>query len=80
MGGHILVLDVGKSNSKLSLWDRGGRLLETRMRANAPVAGPDYLELDVAGVETWLAESVAELAARFPIATIVPVEIGRAHV
>jgi len=72
------VFDVGKSNSKLSLWNRAGRLLESRIRANACVEGPGYAALDVAGIEDWFADTARDLVRRFPIAAIVPVAHGAA--
>lgn len=73
--GATLVLDVGKTNSKLTLWDTSGGLLDTRARANAP-ATPSIL--DVAGVGAWLMESLSELARTTRIARIVPVAHGAA--
>ena len=51
----IIVLDVGKTLSKLTLWDPKGQLLERRSRANERINAGPYLSLDAAGIESWLA-------------------------
>ena len=37
-GGLTLVLDVGKTNAKMSLWNRAGDCVARRARANVPQA------------------------------------------
>jgi len=74
----VVVLDVGKTLAKLSLWDRAGRLVERRTRANARVDAGDYLSLDTAGIEAWLAETLTAFARIGPIDAIVPVAHGAA--
>ena len=76
MGGHAIVLDIGKTMSKASLWSPKGELLARRTRANLPSAGPGYPALDAAGIETWLVEALAELAPLAPVAAIIPVAHG----
>ena len=76
--GATLVLDVGKTNAKLTLWSAEGDLLATRMRANTPPERLHAAALDVAGVDAWLLHALTELNAKAPIARIVPVAHGAA--
>jgi sugar (pentulose or hexulose) kinase len=76
--GHAVVVDVGKTRSKLSLWTPDGELMAHRSRANDRVHSANYLALDAAGIEAWLAESLADLARLAPVAAIVPVAHGAA--
>ncbi len=85
-GGLTVVLDVGKTLAKLSLWDRAGRLVERRSRPNARIeacsgtgggAGA-YAALDAEGVEAWLAGVLADFARMGPVETIIPVAHGAA--
>lgn len=73
-----VVVDVGKTNAKVSLWDASGSLIARRARANAPQQGPGYRSLDVDGIETWLIESLRDFARLAHVARIVPVGHGAA--
>jgi sugar (pentulose or hexulose) kinase len=73
-----VVLDIGKTNAKLTLWDVAGRLLDRASRANALVEGPGYRALDTDGIETWMAETLSRFAAQADIGAIVPVGHGAA--
>ena len=73
----VIVFDVGKTNAKLTLWDGSGRQLERRVRAN-DVIRAGYRALDVAGIEEWLGETLADFARRASIGAIVPVAHGAA--
>ena len=72
-----VVLDVGKTMSKLTLWD-GGTLLERRTRANETVAGPHYTALDSDGIEAWMVTVLRDFAVLGRIGAIVPVAHGAA--
>jgi sugar (pentulose or hexulose) kinase len=76
--GHTVVIDVGKSMAKASLWSGDGRCVARVSRANARASGPDYLVLDALGIEEWLAQELARFAAHAPIARIIPVAHGAA--
>jgi sugar (pentulose or hexulose) kinase len=76
--GLIVVLDVGKTSSKLSLWDRSGALIARQTRRNATVDAGDYPALDAAGIEAWMAGVLQDFAARGRIDAIVPVTHGAA--
>src|SRR4051812_44657467 len=74
--GAVVVLDVGKTLSKLSLWAPEGRLLADASRPNARVDSGTYVALDTAGIETFLAESLKRFAALAQISAIIPVGHG----
>ncbi|RAK50824.1 FGGY-family carbohydrate kinase [Phenylobacterium deserti] len=76
--GCIVVLDVGKTNAKLSLWNGRGVRLAREVRANAVAQGPGYRALDVHGLDAWIAETLSEFAKVVQIAAIVPVGHGAA--
>ena len=68
-----IVLDVGKTLSKLSLWTPEGRLLERRTRPN-PRSGT----LDASGIEKWIEGTLREFATLAHIGSIIPVSHGAA--
>jgi sugar (pentulose or hexulose) kinase len=68
-----LVLDVGKTLSKLSLWTSDGRLLERRTRPN-----PRSDRLDAAGIEDWIVTTLRELATLAHVGSVIPVSHGAA--
>lgn len=73
--GWTIVLDVGKSLSKATLWDEAGRCVAHRSRANRrPAAGG--LTLDASGIEQWLESVLKEFATLGPIFAIIPVAHG----
>jgi len=77
-----VVLDLGKTLSKLSLWDATGKMLARRTRPNGQVmamlGGEALRVLDAAGIETWAAEVLREFVGFGPIARIMPVGHGAA--
>jgi sugar (pentulose or hexulose) kinase len=84
-----VVVDVGKTNAKVSLWDAGGALVSRRTRANKtqkPGYGapgdraPGYRALDVAGIDAWLMHSLRAFAQERSVARIIPVAHGAAAV
>ena len=73
------VLDVGKTHSKLSLWETGsGRRVAERVRRNGSVPGAHYRALDAGAIEHWLCETLREFASLGAIGHIVPVAHGAA--
>ncbi len=78
MEGYAVVIDVGKTLSKVSLWNPDGRLVERRTRSNERIQGPGYLALDAAGIEEWLVESLSALGRRGRVDSIIPVAHGAA--
>jgi len=77
-GGWTIVLDVGKTLSKATLWDEGGRLVANRARLNLPGLSEGYASLDTAAIERWLESVLTEFAVLGPIGSIVPVAHGAA--
>ena len=73
MSRCIAVFDVGKTNIKLVVFDRGGTVLAERSAPNTPLA-PDsewpYLRLDTEGAWAFLIGALKELGARFSIEAI----------
>ena len=76
--GWIIVLDIGKSFSKASLWDEEGHCIAQRTRANRRLESAGRWTLDSAGIEHWLREILAEFARMGPVGAIVPVAHGAA--
>ena len=73
-----IVLDVGKTLAKLSLWTAGGKLIERRTRPNARVNAGDYRALDVLGIEEWMAGVLCEFARMAAVEHIIPIAHGSA--
>jgi sugar (pentulose or hexulose) kinase len=73
-----IVLDFGKTLSKLTLWAPGGRLLERRSRRNERVEGEGYLGLDASGIQRWLGETLVELRRMADVGALIPVAHGAA--
>jgi len=77
--GWTIVLDVGKTNVKVSLRDQQGQLRAEAMRGNRSAqSAHGYRALDVAGIDAWLLQALAALADQGPIRRIVPVGHGAA--
>jgi sugar (pentulose or hexulose) kinase len=73
--GWTIVLDVGKTLSKATLWDEGGICVARRSRPNRRPSGGG-MRLDTAGIERWLEGTLREFAALGPVGAIVPVAHG----
>ena len=73
-----VVLDVGKTLTKASLWSPAGLLLERRSRVNARPDAAGYLTLDAAGIENWLATTLHDFSRMQRIGHIIPVGHGAA--
>jgi sugar (pentulose or hexulose) kinase len=75
--GFAIVIDIGKTHSKLSLWSRDGRCLDRVSYTNSlPLARP-YRPLDASGIAAWLFEQLPRFAGH-PIEAIIPVAHGAA--
>jgi len=70
-GGFAIVLDVGKTLAKLSLFARDGHMLDRVTRPNAASSGA----LDTAATADWVIASLARWAGQ-PVEFIVPVSHG----
>lgn len=78
MAGHVIVIDVGKTLSKISLWRPDGALVERRSRPNPRTEADGRRVLDTAGIESWLVEQLGEFARIAPVSDIIPVAHGAA--
>ena len=73
--GTTIVVDIGKTLSKVTLWDRAGRLLDRVERPNAGCTVDGLRRLDIDGIGAWLVESLGRFAGH-PVEAIVPVGHG----
>lgn len=76
--GHVIVLDIGKTLAKISLWRPEGTLVEHRSRANPRIEAGGRSVLDTAGIEAWLAKRLGEFARLARVTDILPVGHGAA--
>jgi sugar (pentulose or hexulose) kinase len=76
--GLTVVLDVGKTLTKLSLWGRSGIMMARETRPNKRLDAGAYAALDAAGIEAWAAEVLRDFASGGPVTAIVPVGHGAA--
>src|SRR5882762_151279 len=77
-GDWTIVIDIGKSLSKATLWDEGGVCRGNRSRPNKRLMVGQSYALDAAGIEQWLQGVFAHFATVGPVGTIVPVAHGAA--
>jgi L-fuculokinase len=77
----VAVIDIGKTNAKLTLVDpaRDQELWSVR-RSNDVIEGAGLRELDVSGIEAWLLDSLRNAPDRERISVIVPIAHGAAAV
>jgi sugar (pentulose or hexulose) kinase len=73
-----VVLDVGKTLSKLTFWSADGQLHERRTYRNRQFRDVPYAALDASGIEAWLAETLSDFARMGRVGAIVPVAHGAA--
>lgn len=77
--GTTIVIDLGKTLSKVSLWSADGRMLDRQVRPNAPVIVDGIKRLDVDGISDWLIDALGRYADH-PVGDIIPVGHGAAVV
>jgi L-fuculokinase len=73
MSGCVAVFDLGKTNIKVVVFDRGGAVLAERSAPNAPLAADaqwPYLKLDTEGSWSFLVGALKEFGLRHPIEAI----------
>ncbi|HEY1753298.1 MAG TPA: hypothetical protein VGG29_18720, partial [Caulobacteraceae bacterium] len=80
MDRAVVVLDIGKTRSKASLWSPRGERLAERDYLNAAWTDAGPAQLDIAGIDAWLRRTLGELAALADIGAVVPVGHGAAAV
>jgi sugar (pentulose or hexulose) kinase len=76
--GCVVVLDIGKTLAKLTLWSAERQLIDRRIYRNQRAVSNGYPALDVRGIEVWLAEALTAFSHLGDIAAIVPVGHGAA--
>lgn len=74
-----IVVDIGKTLSKVTLWDDGNRLLDRQTRPNEACITDGVLRLDIDGIGRWLTEALAKYRGQ-SVEAIVPVAHGAAFV
>jgi sugar (pentulose or hexulose) kinase len=77
MSATVAVLDIGKSNVKLALFDEG-RLLWEKSAANRILPGPPYPHEDVEGAWEFFVDALREAGRKHKIGAIVPTAHGAA--
>jgi sugar (pentulose or hexulose) kinase len=77
--GAFIVIDLGKTHSKVSLWNRDGRCLDKHSRANQPQPVGPYVPLDLDATADWVIQTLGRFAGH-PVEAIVPVAHGAAAV
>lgn len=69
--GRVAVLDIGKTNVKLSAVSPDGDIVETVSAPNTVLPGPPWRHHDLDGLSQWAFSTLADLCGRHPIAQIV---------
>src|SRR5215471_16582897 len=77
MSQAVAVLDVGKTNVKLALFNKG-RLLWEKSASNAILPGPPYPHEDVDSVWAFFLAALSEAARGHKICALVPTAHGAA--
>src|SRR3954452_12492938 len=67
----IAVLDIGKTNLKLVVASDDGWPLETHGLPNVPMAQGSYLAYDLAGLEEWFLDTLADVSQRHAIGAVI---------
>lgn len=73
--GTIIVVDIGKTQSKLSLWTRAGQMLDKQVRRNSTVLVDGIRRLDSDGIGAWLIDTMKRYADE-NVSCILPVAHG----
>jgi sugar (pentulose or hexulose) kinase len=77
---NVAVLDIGKSNVKLSAVTEDGAVLETLSTPNISIDGPPYRHPDLDELEDWVLSGLRQLAGRHTLTTVVVSGHGSAGV
>ena len=80
MTATVAVIDVGKTNIRLSAATTDGVIAETLSTPNRSLSGPPYRHYDLDGMEAWLLDGLAEFGRRHAIAAIAGTSHGSACV
>jgi sugar (pentulose or hexulose) kinase len=74
------VLDIGKTNLKVVVFDSEGAVLWEKNAPNRPLQAPPYLHADVGNIWRFVLSALAEAARIYPIDIIVPTAHGASGV
>ena len=69
--GRIAVLDIGKTNVKLSAVTRDGHVLETVSHPNTVLDGPPWRHHDLIGLGDWVLNALSDLCRRHPVEQVI---------
>lgn len=72
---EFIVIDLGKTLSKVSLWSAEGHMLDRQIRPTESPVVDDIRRLDADGIAVWLVEALSAYAGR-DIGFIIPVGHG----
>jgi len=70
MDKAIAVIDIGMTNKKVAVYDRGLHPLDSASRTFEPVTTEGFEAHDLAGMEDWFLDTIAAFARRFPIGAV----------
>lgn len=73
--GSFIVVDIGKTLSKVTLWTRDGQMLDRQVRPNEVREEGGLRRLDLAGIGSWLTDALASYAGH-PVEALIPVGHG----
>ena len=73
---RIAVLDIGKTNLKLLVASEDGWPLETHSIPNAATSSGPYLAYDLARLEEWFLDALAEVSQRHAIGAVIATAHG----
>lgn len=73
--GSFIVVDIGKTLSKVTLWTRDGQMLDRKVRPNEVIEEGGLRRLDLGGIGGWLTEALMGFAGH-PIEAVIPVGHG----
>jgi sugar (pentulose or hexulose) kinase len=76
----VAVLDIGKTNVKLSACTADGAVVETLGTDNATRPGPPWRHHDLSALNDWVPSALADLCRRHPLARVIAVGHGSAGV
>lgn len=73
--GTYIVVDIGKTLSKLTLWTRDGNMVDRQVRPNESCVEDDIRRLDAEGIGQWIRATLRQWAGH-PIEALIPVSHG----
>jgi sugar (pentulose or hexulose) kinase len=76
----IAVVDIGKTNIKVVLFEPDGRMLWEKSAPNKPVPAPPYVHFDIEAIWSFLLSALAEGNRTHPVDCIVPTAHGASAV